>query len=203
MSLKSTARTEGRRWQKSPAFLSAHALLTSRGCERVGHVLHAPVPQHRATSRGLLMFKLHNNVSSAPPSVAPTQVPSHLKTALRGKQATQTPASVRPGSTGKRGAAEFLAHAHPAKQDSPSRMGDVTPPPQRTLVVPGEAGCLPASGFMRQKQVLVLVPFSKSTLWRRIQDGSFPKPVKLSPRVTVWRTSDILHWIERYSSGSK
>ena len=81
-------------------------------------------------------------------------------------------------------------------------MGVVTPPSQRTLDPPVEEGGMPASGFMRQKQVLVLVPFSKSTLWRRIQEGSFPKPVKLSPRVTVWRTSDILGWIEQYSSGS-
>jgi prophage regulatory protein len=148
------------------------------------------------------MFKLQNPVLSAPPSVAPTQVPSHVKAASRGQQATPNPVLVRPGSTGKREVPVFLAQAHPAMQGSPSRMGDVTPPPQRTLAAPSEAGCLPASGFMRQKQVLVLVPFSKSTLWRRVQEGSFPKPVKLSPRVTVWRTSDILSWIEAYSSGS-
>ncbi|XVJ69645.1 MAG: AlpA family phage regulatory protein [Rhizobacter sp.] len=87
-------------------------------------------------------------------------------------------------------------------QGSPSRTGDVTPPSKPSVAVPTESGCLPASGFMRQKQVLVLVPFSKSTLWRRVQEGSFPKPVKLSPRVTVWRTSDIQSWIQAYSSGS-
>ena len=56
---------------------------------------------------------------------------------------------------------------------------------------------LPATGFHRQVQVLRLVPFSKSTLWRRVKEGSFPKPLKLSDRVTVWRVEDIRQWIDR------
>lgn len=59
---------------------------------------------------------------------------------------------------------------------------------------------LPETGFLRQPQVLALVPISKSTLWRRIQARTFPKPVKLSERVTVWRVEDIRRWIEEQSS---
>lgn len=54
---------------------------------------------------------------------------------------------------------------------------------------------LPETGFLRQPQVLVFVPISKSTLWRRIQARSFPEPVKLSARVTVWRAEDLRRWI--------
>lgn len=54
---------------------------------------------------------------------------------------------------------------------------------------------LPETGFLRQPQVLAFVPISKSTLWRRIQARSFPEPVKLSERVTVWRAEDIRRWI--------
>lgn len=54
---------------------------------------------------------------------------------------------------------------------------------------------LPETGFLRQAQVLAFVPFSKSTLWRRVQEGSFPAPIKLSVRVTAWRAEDIRHWI--------
>lgn len=54
---------------------------------------------------------------------------------------------------------------------------------------------LPQTGFLRQPQVLVFVPISKSTLWRRIQARSFPEPVKLSARVTVWRAEDVRRWI--------
>lgn len=54
---------------------------------------------------------------------------------------------------------------------------------------------LPETGFLRQPQVLSFVPFSKSTLWRRIQAKTFPHPVKLSERITVWRVEDIRRWI--------
>lgn len=54
---------------------------------------------------------------------------------------------------------------------------------------------LPETGFLRQKQVLALVPISKSTLWRRVGAGTFPAPVKLSPRVTAWRAEDVRGWI--------
>ena len=54
---------------------------------------------------------------------------------------------------------------------------------------------LPETGFLRQPQVLTFVPISKSTLWRRVLAGTFPAPVKLSPRVTVWRAEDIRSWI--------
>ncbi len=53
----------------------------------------------------------------------------------------------------------------------------------------------PTHRFLRQKQVLEIIPFSKSTLWLRVQQGTFPKPLKLSARVTVWRESDINEFI--------
>lgn len=56
---------------------------------------------------------------------------------------------------------------------------------------------LPDTGFLRQPQVLSFVPISKSTLWRRVQARTFPRPVKLSERVTVWRAEDIRDWIEQ------
>lgn len=57
------------------------------------------------------------------------------------------------------------------------------------------APVLPETGFLRQPQVLAFVPISKSTLWRRIQARTFPEPLKLSQRVTVWRAEDIRRWI--------
>lgn len=55
---------------------------------------------------------------------------------------------------------------------------------------------LPETGFLRQSQVLAFVPISKSTLWRRVQAGTFPAPVKLSSRITAWRAEDVRRWIE-------
>lgn len=66
---------------------------------------------------------------------------------------------------------------------------------QPTPATPVLALRMPDTGFLRQSQVLAFVPISKSTLWRRIQARTFPAPVKLSERVTVWRAEDIRRWI--------
>ena len=68
-------------------------------------------------------------------------------------------------------------------------------PLSTTPVMPTAILTLPETGFLRQRQVLAFVPISKSTLWRRIQARTFPDPVKLSERVTVWRAEDIHRWI--------
>lgn len=67
--------------------------------------------------------------------------------------------------------------------------------PPATPAAPVPTLALPETGFLRQPQVLAFVPISKSTLWRRIQARTFPAPVKLSERVTVWRAEDIRRWI--------
>ena len=66
-----------------------------------------------------------------------------------------------------------------------------------TPATPASTLTLPETGFLRQPQVLAFVPISKSTLWRRIQARTFPEPLKLSARVTVWRAEDIRALIER------
>lgn len=36
-----------------------------------------------------------------------------------------------------------------------------------------------------------LVPFSRSTLWRKCRTGEFPTPLKVSSQVTAWRVGSI------------
>lgn len=36
-----------------------------------------------------------------------------------------------------------------------------------------------------------IVPVGKSTWWEGVRSGRFPKPIKLGPRITVWRVEDI------------
>ena len=56
---------------------------------------------------------------------------------------------------------------------------------------------LPATGFIRQAQLIPdVVPFSAATLWRRCKAGKFPKPIKLSERVTAWRVGDIREFLD-------
>ena len=68
-------------------------------------------------------------------------------------------------------------------------------------------GHLPAVGYLRQSQLIpAILPFSGSTLWRKINAGEFPKPVKLSTRVTAWRVEDIRNWmtaVNDLSSGAQ
>lgn len=62
---------------------------------------------------------------------------------------------------------------------------------------------LNATAFLREKQlvgnarkgILGMVPFSRATLWRKVKDGSFPRPTKLSERTTAWPTAEVLKWI--------
>lgn len=44
---------------------------------------------------------------------------------------------------------------------------------------------LPDTGFIRAKDLIPLLPFSKSTLWAYSASGAFPRPYKLSEGVTV------------------
>lgn len=54
---------------------------------------------------------------------------------------------------------------------------------------------LPQTGFVRQTQLLTIIPVSRSTLWRYVSAGTFPAPVKLSAGVTAWRAEDVRQWI--------
>ena len=56
---------------------------------------------------------------------------------------------------------------------------------------------LPDSGFIRQAQLIPhVLPFSDATLWRLCAQGKFPRPVKLSERVTAWKVGDIRKFLD-------
>jgi len=62
-----------------------------------------------------------------------------------------------------------------------------------------QAKPLPESGFVRLPQVLAVIPISKSSWWDGVKAGKYPKPVKLSARVTCWRVEDIRALIAKLS----
>lgn len=45
------------------------------------------------------------------------------------------------------------------------------------------------------------VGLSRTTLWRMVKAGTFPKPVKLSPRRIGWRRADLHAWVESRQEG--
>jgi prophage regulatory protein len=56
--------------------------------------------------------------------------------------------------------------------------------------------------LLRLPQVLSLVPVGRSTWWAGVREGRFPQPVKLGPRTTCWRNSDIIALIENAGNQS-
>ena len=60
----------------------------------------------------------------------------------------------------------------------------------------GSIDDLPNTGYVRERTVLRHIPFGRSTLWSKAKKGEFPKPVKLSARITAWRAEDVKAWIE-------
>jgi len=52
-----------------------------------------------------------------------------------------------------------------------------------------------AYGYMRQKELLTLVPFSHATLWRLVKKGDFVRPVKLSARITAFSRAEVYEWL--------
>ena len=60
---------------------------------------------------------------------------------------------------------------------------------------------LPKFGLLRLRQIVgdanakppipAIIPVSRSTWWSGVRTGRFPAPVKIGPRTTAWRISDI------------
>lgn len=71
-------------------------------------------------------------------------------------------------------------------------------PMSNATVIPSTT--LPTEGFVRLPQVLAAVPVSKSTWWAGCKTGRFPAPVKLGPRTTAWRVSDIRAMLDNPAS---
>ena len=74
---------------------------------------------------------------------------------------------------------------------------------------------LQMDGFLRLNQIVgrkpdpknltvpaipAIIPISKSSWLSGVKNGKYPKPIKLSERIVVWRASDIRKLIEDQSS---
>jgi predicted DNA-binding transcriptional regulator AlpA len=78
------------------------------------------------------------------------------------------------------------AHLVP-RQYRTSKMATHTPTPPAIL---------PTAGFVRQRTLLLFLPFSGATLWRKIKTGEFPQPVKLGVKITAWRVEDVREYFD-------
>ena len=76
---------------------------------------------------------------------------------------------------------------------------------------PSTFDTLPDSAFIRESQLVqspkrpgipAPLPFSAPTLWRKVKAGTFPKPVKLSQRVTAWNIGAVRAWMAAQTDGT-
>lgn len=40
-----------------------------------------------------------------------------------------------------------------------------------------------------------VLPVSAATVWSWVRNGKFPKPVKVSEKITAWRTADVREYL--------
>lgn len=57
--------------------------------------------------------------------------------------------------------------------------------------------------FLRLPQVKITTGLSKSTIYARIAEGTFPKQISLGPRLVVWIESDIQNWISQQVAAAR
>jgi len=61
----------------------------------------------------------------------------------------------------------------------------------------------PVNKLLRLPQVKSATGLSKSTIYARIAEGTFPKQVPIGPRLVVWVESDIQNWITEQVSAAR
>lgn len=52
------------------------------------------------------------------------------------------------------------------------------------------------SKIIRASELAKMLTVSKPTLWRMEKRGELPPKIRITERISGWRTSDILKWIE-------
>lgn len=57
--------------------------------------------------------------------------------------------------------------------------------------------------LVRLPEVLKIIPVKKSTWWDGVRDGRYPRGIKLSPRTTAWKLSEIYSLIDRLDAESR
>ena len=58
------------------------------------------------------------------------------------------------------------------------------------------------SAYLRLPQILELIPIGRSTWWLWVSQGKAPKGVKLGPRTTAWKASEIQQLLDKLAEGT-
>jgi len=55
---------------------------------------------------------------------------------------------------------------------------------------------VPRDRLLRLPQVEGTIGFQKSTIYKMIAEGRFPKPVRLGTRTVAWSEAAVLQWVQ-------
>lgn len=75
----------------------------------------------------------------------------------------------------------------PRKAQNPAPLPCATAQPTVNLTAPP-----PTAALWRLPEVLRNVPVSRATLYSWVEQGRFPKPIKIGPRAVAWRSEQVL-----------
>lgn len=79
-------------------------------------------------------------------------------------------------------------------------MNTATLAKQKETATPTLPESLTKDVLLRLPQVLSIIPIPKSSWWRGVKEGRYPKGIKLGERTTAWRASEIEALIDRLAA---
>ena len=88
-----------------------------------------------------------------------------------------------------------MTHSWAALQSTLSLMGRHGVPSQSEEVMTMH------DKLLRRRQVEEITGMSRSSIYRLMQDGQFPRPVKVGCAAVRWRESNITGWLESRPEG--
>ncbi|MEG9438510.1 AlpA family transcriptional regulator [Edaphobacter sp. HDX4] len=58
----------------------------------------------------------------------------------------------------------------------------------------------PKKKFLRLPTIIETTGLSRSTIYRKLDDGNFPRPVRLGPKSVAWIESEVQDWMDQLAS---
>ena len=72
---------------------------------------------------------------------------------------------------------------------------EAPPPPVPAKIAPSARPAVELGALVRLRDVCKLVSLSRTSIYARVGEGSFPAPLKLSDHCVRWRREDLEAWV--------
>ena len=91
-----------------------------------------------------------------------------------------------------------------ARKETTQKKSLTPVPAVKATIQPSTFDAMADGAYVREAQlvsspkrpdVAAPLPFSAPTLWRKVREGTFCKPYRLSSRVTCWKVGEVRAWL--------